>query len=133
VGLTVSSTLVVEGEPGRLLGLVDEESTLWEALRHTGRFAVAALRQGDGQLADVFAGLMPAPGGAFVGREWLETEWGPVLGGAGTWAGCRYDEARPVGWGLLVEATIEKVTVGAAENPPLVYYRGRYVGGLSIS
>src|SRR5262249_30255481 len=28
-GLAVSSTLVVDGEPGRLLGVLDEESDLW--------------------------------------------------------------------------------------------------------
>ena len=31
-GLTVSSTLVADGEPGRLLGLLDDESDLWTAV-----------------------------------------------------------------------------------------------------
>ena len=31
-GLTVSSTLVADGEPGRLLGLIDEECDLWAAV-----------------------------------------------------------------------------------------------------
>ena len=30
-GLTVSSMLVAGGEPGRVLGLIDEESELWSA------------------------------------------------------------------------------------------------------
>ena len=126
-GLTVSSTLVVDGEPGRLLGVVDEESELWEALEGAGRFAVTPLTSDDRQLADRFAGLMPAPGGLFAaaGEGWVETGYGPVPAGHDTWAGCRLDSARPFGWGLLVEATIDTVEIGAAA-PPLVHHRGRY-------
>lgn len=130
-GLTVSSTVVADGEPGRLVGLLDEESSLWEALRASGRFAVVPLHEGDQQLADVFAGLMPAPGGPFVGRTWRQTSYGPVLDGAAAWAGCRLDDARPVGWSLLIEATIEQVEITAGEAAgPLIRYRGRYAGGL---
>jgi 3-hydroxy-9,10-secoandrosta-1,3,5(10)-triene-9,17-dione monooxygenase reductase component len=124
-GLTVSSTQVVEGDPGRLLGLIDEESELWEALLAAGRFAVAVLGPDDRQLADRFAGLMPAPGGLFATGDWLQTDWGPVPVGASAWAGCRLDTSRPVGWSLLVEATIEQVSVGAAA-PALIHRRGRY-------
>ncbi|GII24924.1 flavin reductase family protein [Planosporangium mesophilum] len=127
-GLTVSSTMVVDGEPGRLLGVLDEESELWEAIEDAGRFAVTVLTSQDRQLGDRFAGLMPAPGGLFAGGDWEETGYGPVPAGrtgwAG-WAGCRLDQARPMGWGLLVEATIETVDLGEAQ-PPLVHYRGRY-------
>jgi flavin reductase (DIM6/NTAB) family NADH-FMN oxidoreductase RutF len=125
VGLTVSSTLVVDGDPGRLLGVLDEESDLWAAIEDAGRFAVTVLTTEDRQLADRFAGLMPAPGGLFVGGDWRESGYGPVPAGRTGWAGCRLDDARPVGWGLLVEATIEAVELDEAE-PPLVHYRGRY-------
>jgi flavin reductase (DIM6/NTAB) family NADH-FMN oxidoreductase RutF len=124
-GLTVSSTMVVDGDPGRLLGIVDEESELWAAIEDAGRFAVTTLAPGDRQLADRFAGLLPAPGGLFAGDSWAETGYGPVPAGRGTWAGCRLDGARPVGWGLLVEATIEAVELGEPQ-PPLIHYRGRY-------
>jgi 3-hydroxy-9,10-secoandrosta-1,3,5(10)-triene-9,17-dione monooxygenase reductase component len=125
-GLTVSSTLVADGDPGRLLGIVDEESELWEAARDTGRFAVTALSSDDRQLADRFAGLMPAPGGLFgMADAWRQTAYGPLPAGHDTWAGCRLDTARPYGWGLLVEATIETVEVGPADAP-LVHFRGRY-------
>ncbi|MGC9667118.1 flavin reductase family protein [Planosporangium sp. 12N6] len=125
VGLTVSSTLVVDGDPARLLGVVDEESELWAAIEDTRRFAVTVLASDDRQLADRFAGLMPAPGGLFAGDGWRESGYGPVPAGRETLAGCRLDGARPVGWGLLVEATIETVALGGAEAP-LVHYRGRY-------
>jgi 3-hydroxy-9,10-secoandrosta-1,3,5(10)-triene-9,17-dione monooxygenase reductase component len=124
-GLTVSSMLVADGSPGRLLGLVDEESDFWTALENAGRFAVTALTDADQQLADKFAGLMPAPGGLFATGEWIETGSGPVPAGAATWAGCTLDAHRPYGWGLLIEATITTVHLG---NPvaPLLHHRGRY-------
>lgn len=131
-GLTVSSTMVVDGDPGRLLGLVDEESELWTAASAAGVFTVAPLRAEDRQLADRFAGLLPAPGGLFKGYGWRETTFGPVLEGLSTWAGCRLDTARPMGWGLLVEATIEHIEIGGDVGgetggaEPLVHYRGRY-------
>jgi len=128
VGLPVSSTLVVDGAPGRLIGLVDDESALWDAVRRTGRFAVAPLREGDGRIADSFAGLMPAPGGPFTaGERWHDTDFGPVLDGVGTWAGCRLDDTRPMGRALLIEATIEHIDLTGDDPPPLIHYRGRYV------
>lgn len=124
-GLTVSSTLVADGDPARVLGLVDPESELWEAAEETGRITVTPLDPSHRQLADRFAGLMPAPGGLFRLDAWTETAWGPVPAGSGTWAGCRVDGAREFGWGLLVEATVEHVeTTGDAV--PLLHYRGRY-------
>ncbi|WP_318336163.1 flavin reductase family protein [Micromonospora sp. BRA006-A] len=124
-GLTVSSTLVAEGEPDRLLGLVDAESDLWAAIEEAGRFAVAPLGPQHRQLADRFAGLFPSPGGLFALDAWTETPYGPVPADAGGWAGCRLDTAREYGWGLLVEATIESVDL-PADTPPLLHYRGRY-------
>jgi 3-hydroxy-9,10-secoandrosta-1,3,5(10)-triene-9,17-dione monooxygenase reductase component len=129
VGLTVSSTVLVDGEPGHVLGILDDESTLWEAVRAGGRFAVAPLRESDSQLADRFAGTAPAPGGPFVGGDWESTPYGPVLAGLSGWAGCRLDQGRPLGWGLLVEATIERVEIDpGAAGAPLIYFRGRYLG-----
>jgi len=128
-GLTVSSTVVVDGDPGRVIGVLDEESALWEAARATGVFTVAPVPAAERQLADAFAGLMPAPGGPFAGHHWQETEFGPVLEGVPAWAGCRVDAARPLGWGLLVEATVAHVEVGAGDaGPSLIYFRGRYLG-----
>ena len=123
-GLTVSSMLVVDGEPGRVIGLVDDESDLWSAVEAGGVFAVSLLAADDRQLADRFAGLMPAPGGLFATGDWVPTEWGPVPAGRG-WAGCRLEQARPIGWSLLVEAVIERIELAEAAEP-LVHERGRY-------
>jgi 3-hydroxy-9,10-secoandrosta-1,3,5(10)-triene-9,17-dione monooxygenase reductase component len=126
-GLTVSSTMVVDGTPGRLLGVLDSESALWEAVRASEQFCVCPLRAGDQRLADRFGGVVPAPGGPFKDHQWRLTGFGPVLVGMPTWAGCKLERAREVGWHLLVEATIEEIHLdpGGAE-PPLLYYRGRY-------
>jgi 3-hydroxy-9,10-secoandrosta-1,3,5(10)-triene-9,17-dione monooxygenase reductase component len=124
-GLTVSSTLVVDGDPARLVGLLDEESDLWEALRASGRFVVLPLAAGDRQLADRFAGLMPAPGGPFEAERWRAGAFGPVPRAALTWAGCELEGSRPYGYSLLVEARIVEVEVGP-DAAPLLHYRGRY-------
>ncbi|WP_230689153.1 flavin reductase family protein [Micromonospora sp. WMMD558] len=124
-GLTVSSTLVAEGEPDRLLGLIDPEADLWAAVEEAGRFAVAPLNPSHRQLADRFAGLFPSPGGLFATGTWTQTDYGPVPSDAGGWVGCRLDDAREYGWGLLVDATIETVEL-AEETDPLLHYRGRY-------
>jgi flavin reductase (DIM6/NTAB) family NADH-FMN oxidoreductase RutF len=126
-GLTVSSTLVADGEPARLLGLIDEESAFWPAAERAGRFVMAPLRSAHRQLADRFAGQLPAPGGPFAGSEWRHTPYGPVLAELASWVGCRLDAARPFGWGLLVEATIERVELGE-DGDPLIHFRGRYRG-----
>jgi flavin reductase (DIM6/NTAB) family NADH-FMN oxidoreductase RutF len=124
-GLTVSSILVADGDPGRVLGLIDEEADFWAAAERAGRFAVTPLTPADQQLADRFAGLAPAPGGLFATGDWTPTPYGPVPAHAGTWAGCRLESHRFAGWALLVEAVIE--TVEAGPDPvPLVHYRGRY-------
>lgn len=124
-GLTVSSAMVADGEPGRVLGLIDEESDFWEAASISDRFAVTALGVGDEQLANRFAGLMPAPGGSFATGVWTETDFGPVPAGAGTWAGCRLASRRPCGWALLVEGIIETIRLDTGPLP-LTHFRGRY-------
>ncbi|QSB14967.1 flavin reductase [Natronosporangium hydrolyticum] len=126
-GLTVSSLLVADGDPGRVVGLLDDESELWSAVAATGRFAVFPLTEDEQGLADRFAGLAPAPGGLFtqVTEDWQETGYGPVLADGRTWAGCRVETERSCGWGRLIEGVIETVTVGA-EAEPLTHYRGRY-------
>lgn len=131
-GLTISSVLVADGDPGRVLGLIDDESELWETLSHAGRFTVTPLAEGEQQLADRFAGLAPAPGGLFAqpADAWRDTGYGPVPGGDRTWAGCTLAEARPCGWGMLVEGVLDEIALAGSEADtgagPLSYYRGRY-------
>jgi 3-hydroxy-9,10-secoandrosta-1,3,5(10)-triene-9,17-dione monooxygenase reductase component len=125
-GLTVSSVLVVDGEPGRVVGIVDDESELWDAMKATGRCAITMLHAGDHLLADRFAGLLPAPGGKFSAGTWIETGFGPVPAGATTWVGVDLAAARPYGWGLLIEATIVELHLAADPVASLAHVRGRY-------
>jgi flavin reductase (DIM6/NTAB) family NADH-FMN oxidoreductase RutF len=123
-GLTVSSTLIADGDPAHVFGLLDPESDLFEALVEHEVFGVVQLASGDRQLADRFAGLMPAPGGLFAGGGWRETPYGPRPEHERPWAGCRLVGTRPAGWAVLVEGVLAEVEV--AEVEPLVHYRGRY-------
>lgn len=125
-GLTVSSMMVALGEPAEVLALVDPDSELFDALEQTSRAVLQLLRWDHHQLADVFAGVIPAPGGPFRQAEFEQTEWGPRLVDATTWAGLRLRSAEPAGWSILVSCTIEHAVLGE-EPDPLVHRRGRYL------
>lgn len=126
-GLTVSSLMVANGTPARVLGLLDPLSELVDALGRTGTIAVTVLRRDEHYLAEVFAGLAPAPGGRFTRADFVQTSWGPVLAGERSWVGLRLDSGVEVGWSLLFTGIVEHVHV-VAEDAPLVYHRGRYQG-----
>jgi flavin reductase (DIM6/NTAB) family NADH-FMN oxidoreductase RutF len=123
-GLTVTSVLVANGEPARLLALIDPDSDLAEKLAGTGAAVVAVLTWEDRGLADAFGGTAPAPGGAFKLAAFESTPWGPRLESAAVWAGVRLEKTAEVGWSSLVTCRVEELEVGEAE--PLVHRRGRY-------
>ena len=70
-----------------LLALLDPDSDLAVALEETGRAVVQLLDWRHRDLADMFAGLTPAPGGVFSQATWAQTGWGPVLADVDAWAG----------------------------------------------
>lgn len=125
VGLTVSSVLVANGEPPRLLALLDPLSDVADALLSSGAAAVTILDHGQARLAEVFAGLAPAPGGRFRQAEFETTDWGPVPSGSLPWAGVRLERTEEVGWSLLATCVMEHVVVGGGDDP-LVHHRGGY-------
>jgi flavin reductase (DIM6/NTAB) family NADH-FMN oxidoreductase RutF len=125
-GLTVTSWLVAGGEPGRVLALLDPDADLTELLLKTGRGVVQLLSWADRDLADAFAGTAPAPGGPWRMAEWADTDHGPRLGTAATWALVSVESAVEVGWSRLVTCTLDELVVGD-EPEPLVHRRGRYV------
>lgn len=126
-GLTISSLLVADGEPGRVLGLVDGDSDFWDA--DPSAWVVNVLGAEHRFLADAFAGTAPAPGGPFTLGSWTDSEWGPVLAATAGWVGVRRADVEPreVGWGLLVEGVVEHVEIGDADA--MVHVRGRYREG----
>jgi flavin reductase (DIM6/NTAB) family NADH-FMN oxidoreductase RutF len=125
-GLTLTSVLVVLGEPVRLLGLVDPDSDLADVVADTGRAVVQLLEWADRDLAEGFAGTAPAPGGVFRQAAFVDTDWGPRLERAATWAGVRVDEAAEVGWSRLLTCAVEHLEVGE-ETDPLLHRRGRWL------
>jgi 3-hydroxy-9,10-secoandrosta-1,3,5(10)-triene-9,17-dione monooxygenase reductase component len=124
-GLTVSSVLVAEGQPARLLGLIGPTSAFWEAMQETGAFVVHVLAAGDRVLAERFSEIRPPIRGPFDGLQVADSPWGPVLGGSRPRAACRLAGSAPVGYAELVEGVIEQLEVPDPEDP-LAYLHGSY-------
>ena len=127
-GLTVTSLMVANGEHARGLALLDPDSELADVLGRTGRAVVQLLGWTHRDLADAFAGTAPAPGGPFRTGEFEQTDWGPRLVSAPTWAGVALETTTDVGWSGLVTCRVEHVEVGD-DDVPLVHRRGRYSRG----
>jgi 3-hydroxy-9,10-secoandrosta-1,3,5(10)-triene-9,17-dione monooxygenase reductase component len=124
-GLTVSSLLVVEGEVSRVAALVGAGSDLLPAVETSGAFVAHVLTDQHRSIADVFAGLRPAPGGMFTVVRTEETAWGPHLADVSDWAGCRLEEIRPLGEQFLLVGAIEDLSVSELSSP-LIHFRGVY-------
>jgi flavin reductase (DIM6/NTAB) family NADH-FMN oxidoreductase RutF len=125
-GLTVTSFVVGAGEETRILALLDPDADLTETLLATGRCVVQLLTWDDRDLAEMFAGTAPAPGGMFSHAAFDQVEWGPRLASAATWAGVRLESEQTVGWSRLVTTVVERIEVGADDEEPLRHRRGRY-------
>lgn len=124
-GLTMSSVVVAEGDPPRVLGLMSDTKDLWDAIGDTGAFVVHVLGRAERALAERFAGLTPSPGGVFEGLDVEHTEWGPVLRALPNRASCRVESTSPAGYQQLVVGRVDAVAVAELDDP-LVYFRGRY-------
>ena len=127
-GWTLSSFLVADGDPGEVIGLIDEESPLADVLAESPTLTISLLGWGQRALADTFAGVAPAPGGPFALSNWQDTDWGPVLDDTPGWLGVRLQSApRRAGWSLLVRGSVEHIELGTeASEGMLAYVRGRY-------
>jgi flavin reductase (DIM6/NTAB) family NADH-FMN oxidoreductase RutF len=124
-GLTVTSFLVAAGEQARLLALLDPDADLTETLLATGTGVVQLLAWEHRDLAEMFAGTAPAPGGRFSHAAFEQTDWGPRLMSAHTWAGVRVEGEQQVGWSTLVTTVVEQLEVGDGDEP-LRHHRGRF-------
>jgi 3-hydroxy-9,10-secoandrosta-1,3,5(10)-triene-9,17-dione monooxygenase reductase component len=122
-GLTVSSVLVAEGDPPRLLGLLDPVTRLSETIAETGTFVVHVLGEDDQRLGERFAENRPPIRGQFEGLTVTPSAWGPVLAGTRPLASCRLAAIHPMGRAELVEGVIEEITLPVAAGP-LVWYHG---------
>lgn len=128
VGLTVSSLLVEPGDPPYVVGLIDPDSDLADHLQdaESPRLVVSLLEWRHRELAQQFAGQMPAPGGLFATHEWVQTPAGPRLADVTTWTSVEVTELRDLGWRLLVTGELGQTEIGS-DDDPLVHRRGRYL------
>lgn len=126
-GLTVSSVMVAGGSPGRVLALLDPDADLTVQLEESGAALLHVLDARHRELADAFAGVTPAPGGAFRLGEFVDTGEGPRLAGVGALAVLRLEDARDVGWSRIVTCAVEDVSFEDVPGDPLVHHRGRYL------
>lgn len=90
-GLTVSSLMVANGTPARVLGLLDPLSDLVDLLGRTQKLAVTLLRRDEHYLAEVFAGRAPSPGGRFTQAEFVQTAWGRCWPVSAAGPGCAWN------------------------------------------
>lgn len=124
-GLTVSSILVAEGDPPLVYLLISSTCDLWYAIEESGRFVVHIATSEHREAADIFAGIRPAPGGVFAGRDVEQSQYGPVLNDFVNRAFCTLLEAREESHSLLVSARIDTLDLEDLVDP-LAYFRGRY-------
>ena len=126
VGLTVSSLLVVDGDPGVVVMMLDPLSDLAESLGAGVPCVVNVLGPGQGDLAEVFAGQAPAPGGTFTVGSWSDGTHGPELLGSAAVVRGRVSQVAEgeTGWSVRHEVEIEAVDL--RDVPALRHERGSY-------
>lgn len=124
-GLTVSSLMIVEGEPGYLEAVVGPTTDLWDLVEQSGRFVVHICSADHRDIAQVFAGLRPSPGGIFAGVGVTGSDWGPVIDELGNRAFCTLEAKREIGYSGVVIARIDHVEPVDLTNP-LSYFRGSF-------
>jgi flavin reductase (DIM6/NTAB) family NADH-FMN oxidoreductase RutF len=123
-GLTVSSVIVVPGEPAQIAGAIDPLSELRDVIEASRRFTVHVLGDDDRRLAGMFAGTIPLR--PFEGLDVTDTEHGPRIAGDRTIVACSFEAAQRVGHFDLVRATVDRIDLGTDPARPVAFYRGRY-------
>lgn len=123
-GLTVSSVLVVEGEPPALLGLVGPLTDFRDAVEQSGRFVVHVLGAEQRRAAEIFAGRFPTPD-PFAEVDAEPGPFGPVVPGMAPRVSCEVLDCRDLGYSTLVTGGITRIELDRARRP-LLHYRGGY-------
>ena len=124
-GLTVSSLMVAEGDPGLVIAIIGPTTDLWEQMETTETFVVHILDDAQREHGDAFAGIRPRPGGPFAGLDVGQSPWGPVLNSLPNRLYCRLAATKTLPFHQLVEGVVEKAEVGKLDGPA-AYFRGRY-------
>lgn len=125
-GLTTNAITSLSLDPLLLLVCFDNESRTLPAVRAAGRFAVNVLREGQEELARVFASKR-------IAREKFESvthvvEHGvPVLDGAIAWIACDLRELLPGGDHTIGIGEVTQMDADAGGRP-LLWFAGGYAG-----
>lgn len=126
-GLTVSSLMLAEGDPGSVHFLLGPTADVYDAMKRTDRLVVHVLASEHRTLSEVFAGRRPSPGGPFAGVAVTDSEWGPAIDEILDRAYCSGVSVVEHGYSLLVSAAVDAVDVSNLTGP-LLYFRGAYRG-----
>ncbi len=125
-GLTTNALTSLSLDPLLLLVAFDNGSRTLPAVRVAGRFAVNILREGQEDLARVFASKR-------VAREKFEAvthedaHGVPVLDGALAWLACDLRDLYPAGDHTIGVGAVTHMD-GDPDGRPLVFFRGGYHG-----
>jgi flavin reductase (DIM6/NTAB) family NADH-FMN oxidoreductase RutF len=124
-GMTVSSIIVSEGDPGRIHFLSSPNADLSQTVERTARFVVHILETRHRDLSEIFAERRPSPGGLFATVAFEDGAWGPVITDVANRAYCSAATTRVEGYSLLISADVDRVEASTLDDP-LSYFRGRY-------
>jgi hypothetical protein len=115
-GLTVSLVLVPQGQPARLLGLLDPTSVVWETVLEPRVLVVQVLAAGDQALAERCSKVRPPIRGSFERLAVAGSPWSGA-GGSRPGAACRLAGSTPVGYAELVQGQVEQLELPDLEDP----------------
>lgn len=127
VGLTISSLVVVEGDPPSVMGLVGPVSDFWEAVTETKRFVVHVLEEPQRRVAEDFAGRNPGPDAPYGTMAVTDSDWGPLLDEVPTRGYCTLGGFLEAGYFLMVRGDIDHLDIPERGALPLAFLRGDYV------
>lgn len=123
-GMTTNAITSLSLDPLLLLVCFELRSRTLAVVRESERFAVNILRDGDEELAAIFASKRVARE-KFESVTHAEAHGVPVLDGALAWIACSLLELHPGGDHLIGIGEVIGMSTGE-ERDPLVYYRGRF-------
>jgi len=121
------STAHVCAEPPTMLVSIDKRTSALQAVLESRHFAINYLAQDQQAVADAFGGRTEAKGAdRFASHTWTTLTTGaPVLADAAGAIDCTLEETIERHGVMIVLGRVVDWTAGT--NPPLVFFRGKYV------
>lgn len=127
VGRTVTSVFSLSAQPPTVLVSIDIVSRLADVIAKTGGFSLAMLAEDQAEIANAFAGRVPAERRFDIGQWSAWPSGQPLLDGAGTVLDCEVVGSMETGTHVLFAGAIVEVETDTSRRP-LVWHRRRYHG-----